>query len=212
MPNTLYLKLRYRGRLEPSPDNIVALIRETEDICRSHGWQYQIWDKDWAKPQGLTSTFTGSALKFEGHAPLKGISFRIGESETVWLTFQPDGVLQSLMTLADPTFTADATDIPWQRVKTGYDGAATHLAVCKLFRYLAGKYFEVFEVQDETGYWEHGDDDRVTKWLGDLALAQQQLDEELEALDADEALDPQQRRDRMYALLRGFGERFRPGG
>ncbi|MCF8243840.1 MAG: hypothetical protein K9J37_02010 [Saprospiraceae bacterium] len=211
MSNTLYIKLRYRGKLK-DPADVQVLIHETEDICRSNGWKYQVWNKDWAKPQSLTMEFTGSAVEFEGHAPLKGISFSIGESETVWLTFQPDGVLQSLMTLADPGFTATAADVPWQRVKTGYDGAVTHLAVCKLFRYLAGKYFEVFEVMDESGYWDHGDDDRLTAWMNDFSQAQHQLDEEMGAIDADKSLSPTEKRDMSFRLLKAFGERFRPGG
>jgi len=211
MSNTVYIKLRYRGRLK-DPAGVQQLIHETEDICRSHGWAYLVWDEDWSKPAGVTSAFTAEALEFEGHAPLKGISFSIGESETVWLTFQPDGELQSLFTLSDPTFTGDAVDMPWQRVKTGYDGATTHLAVCKLFRFLAAKYFEVFEVRDESGYWDHRDDARYTAWIEAFSQGQLHLEEELDAIEADETLSPKQKHDRMYQILHAFGEKFPPGG
>ena len=210
MPNTLYIKLRYRGRLK-DPAGVQHLIYETEDICRSHGWAHRVWDEAWSKPAGLTSAFTGEALEFEGHAPLKGISFNIGESETVWLTFQPDGVLQSLLTLTDPTYTGDAVDLPWQRVKTGYDGATTHLALCRLFRHLAGKYFGIFEVRDESGYWDHRDDARFTAWIEAFSQGHLQLEEEMDSIEADETLGPQQKHDTMYRILKAFGEKFQAG-
>jgi hypothetical protein len=209
--NTMYLKLRYRGRLN-DPADVQQLTHETEDICRSHGWPYHIWDEDWAKPQSLTMEFTGDALCFEGHAPLKGISFNIGESEAVWLCFQPDGILQSLLTLTDPTFTGDSEDFPWQRVKTCFDGATTHIALCKLFRYLSGRYFEAFEVLDESGYWDHGDDARFTVWIEALIQGHRQLEEEMNALKADETLSSEQHDEAVYRLIKELSERFRPGG
>jgi hypothetical protein len=121
-PSAMYIKLRYRARLA-QPAQVYELIPEVEDICRSHGWPYRVWDEDWRQPAKVSGEFADGALHFEGHAPLKGVTFQIGDSETVWLTFQADGVLQSLMTLTEPTFTADDADSPWQRVKTGGMGA-----------------------------------------------------------------------------------------
>jgi hypothetical protein len=207
MSDTIYIKLRYRGRLRDAA-TVQQLIHETEDICRTNSWPCHVWDEDWSKPASITQACTGEALEFMGHAPLKGLTFSIGASETVWLTFQPDGTLQSLLTLADPTFTADDVEFPWQRVKTGYDGAVTHLALCKLFRYLAGKYFEVFEVRDESGYWDHGDEARFTAWMGELIQSHQQLDDELAAVEADETLSPKQKKEAFYRLLNAFGEKF----
>jgi hypothetical protein len=86
MENSFTTKLRYRGRLRNSAE-VHALIHETEDICRTNGWKYHLWDKDWAKPASIQAEFTGHSLNFEGHAPLKGISFGVGQSESVWLTF-----------------------------------------------------------------------------------------------------------------------------
>lgn len=209
MENTFTIKLRYRGRLEPSPDNIVSLMREVEDICRTNGWKYHLWDKDWAKPASLRMEATESGLNFGGHAPLKGISFSVGQSETVWLTFTPDGVLHSLMTLAEPEFTGDDVDMPWERVKTCYDGPATHLAICKLFHYLADRYFEVFEVRDESGYWTHGDDARFEAWLGDITRNMRQFEEELAALEEDKSLSPKEYKERMYKLVNEFGDKLK---
>ncbi|MBK8565253.1 MAG: hypothetical protein IPN76_18400 [Saprospiraceae bacterium] len=210
MENTFTTKLRYRGRLR-TPAEVHALIHETEDICRTNGWKYHLWDKDWAKPASLHMEASDKGLNFKGHAPLKGINFSVGQSESVWLTFTPDGILHSLMTLAEPDFTGDDVDMPWERVKTCYDGPATHLALCKLFRYLADKYFDVFEVMDESGYWAHGDDARFTNWLEDIVRSFQQFQAELDALAEDDSLSPSEHRKRMRQLLDGYGDKFRVG-
>jgi hypothetical protein len=210
MENTFTIKLRYRGRLH-NPAEVHVLIHETEDICRTNGWSYDIWDEDWAQPASLRMESGEGSVNFEGHAPLKGISFSVGQSESVWLTFTPDGVLHSLMTLVNPDFTGDDVDMPWDRVKTGFDGAKTHLEICKLFRYLAGRYFEVFEVRDESGYWAHGDDARFTEWLSETSRSFQQFQEELAALSEDGSLSPSEHRKRMRSILDEFGEKFRTG-
>lgn len=208
MENSFTIKLHYRGRLQ-DPAIVPALIQEAEDICRTNGWQYHCWDEDWSQPSQLSTTISEGVLHFDGHAPLKGISFGVGQSETVWLTFTADGILHSLMTLVQPDFTGDDVDIPWERVKTGFDGAATHLAICKLFRYLAGKYFEVFEVRDESGYWSHGDDARFTDWLSETRRSFQQFMDELERLYADESLSPEAHREQMRRLADAFREKLR---
>lgn len=211
MSDPICIKLRYRGRLN-DPANVHRLTLETEDVCHTNGWNCRTWDEDWTKEGTLSQTFTSSAIQFDGHPPLKGISFSVGNSETVWLTFLPDGTLHSLMTLADPTFTADDENFPWQRVKTGFDGAKTHLALCKLFRYLAGRYFDVFEVMDESGYWQHDDDDRLTVWMDNLQREHRQFEDEMAAIEDDASLTPQQKREMFYRLINAFGEKFRVGG
>ncbi|MCC6726622.1 MAG: hypothetical protein IT258_19125 [Saprospiraceae bacterium] len=127
------------------------------------------------------------------------------------MTIQVDCALQSLFTPTDPGFTGDAVDMPWDRVKTGFDGTVTHLAICKLFRYLADKYFEVFEVRDESGYWSHGDDARFTAWIEDVGRSFQQFQEELDALAEDDNFSPAEHRKRMRQLLDGYGDKFRVG-
>ncbi len=127
----------------------------------------------------------------------------------MWLTFTPDGVLHSLMTLAEPEFTDDDIDLPWERVKTGFDGAKTHLEICKLFRYLAGRYFEVFEVTDESGYWAHGDDARFTEFITEAGRSFRQFEEELEALEEDDSLSLWEYTNRVKQLLDGYGDKFR---
>jgi len=110
-----YIKIRYRGRLK-HPNDVHKLTTETADICQSNGWTHKIWEEDWDIPQTVHLNAAAPGMSFEGHAPLKGISFSIGKSETIWLTFTPDGLLQSLMTLVQPDFFLNDEKFPWQRV------------------------------------------------------------------------------------------------
>ena len=197
----MYIKLRYRARLT-DPVQVEALSEEVEDICRSNGWKYHRWEEDWALPNTLRLGNTDGALHFEGHAPLRGVAFTPHpDCESVWLTFTPDGQLQSLFTLQDPTFTAEDAGYPWNRVKTGFDGAKTHLAICKLFRFLEKKYFADLQVMDESGY---------EKWMEEFSQDSRMLEEELAALRADTSLDPVKKKEIMFSLFRQFGQKMRP--
>lgn len=205
-----YIKLRYRGRLR-RPADAETLADEAEDICRSNGWKCYRWERDWSKPASVRLSMGDGAISVEGHAPLRGISFSPPDCETVWLTFTPDGVLHSLMSLSDPSWTSNTGGHPWQRVKTGFDGAHTHLLLCRLFIYLQEKYFAEFDCEDESGYWQHRDDARLEAFMHNLQADWAQLTEELAALDADGSISTEKRREIFHDLLRQFGERHRPG-
>lgn len=206
----MYLKLRYRARLA-NPAQIERLSDEVEDICRSNAWACRRWEEDWSKPNTIRFEMDETAIRAEGHAPLRGITFAPHpDSETVWLTFTPDGILQSLHTLQDPTFTGDDAGYPWNRVKTGFDGTKTHLAICHLFRFLEKRYFGDLQVLDESGYWEHGDPARFDTWMAQCSRDFKMLEEELDALEADETLDPEKRAEIAHQLFLQYGKNLRP--
>jgi hypothetical protein len=149
---TSNLHLRYRGRLQ-NPHHAELLRQEVEEICGIQGWPHQLWQENWAD----------HAAKQAG---LRGISFNtFPGAEMVWLTFYPDGVLQSLISRLNPTFMGHEADIPWQRMRIRLDRPDIHLSVCRLLRYLSGRYFEHFEVEDDSGYWQHRDEARFTQQL-----------------------------------------------
>lgn len=203
----MYTKIRYRGLLR-HPADVERLIGEVGDICESNSWQYNIWQEDWSKPNTLKMNFVDGAIHCEGHAPLKGVSFstRPGD-ETIWLTFTPDGMLNSLFTLNNPTFTANDKDYPWSRVKIRLDDPKTFAAVCNLFRFVADKYFADFQIMEETGYWEHGNLARLEKYLEQRTLREHQLEDELAAVQSDETLDPAKKEEIIWDLMRQFGKR-----
>ena len=208
----MLIKLRYRGQPH-SPDDVQALTQEIEDICRANDWPFNLWNEDWSLPATISLEGSEAGLRFWGHAPLRGISFKPGDhAEMVWMTFMPDGLLQSLFTLDDPTFTGESVDFPWQRAKVDLNQSETHLALCKLFRYVSGKYFARFEVRDESGYWQHGDEARFTTWAAVVARSYNQWQDEMAAIQADETLDPDQKYAMLKRLTQEHKENFRLAG
>ena len=164
----MYLKLRYRGQIQ-SPELVSKLTTETQDICDINGWKYHIWNEDWSLPADTQPALEEGALHFSGHAPLRGITFSPNtDTETIWLTFTSDGILHSLFTLSETLHTGTDTEYPWIRVKTGFDDTATHCAICHLFKYLSKQYFSTFDVLDESGYWEHGDQQQLSAFIASL--------------------------------------------
>lgn len=208
----MYTKIRYRAQLR-QPVQVYDLISEIEDICRSYFWTYHCWDEDWSEPNSLSMTFDGQALQTEGHAPLKGISLQTGpKEEAVWLTFTPDGLLNNLFTLDDPMHTANDPKFPWLRTKVRWDDPQNFAGICKLFRFVADKYCRVFEVMEETGYWRHGDQQRLTAFMLSVSEGHRQLEEEIAALQLDEQVLPEKKYEIIKQLLVEFGQRYRPGG
>lgn len=206
MSDSFYYKFRYRGKLE-NPKEIYNFISEVEDICKSNNWEYRVWDENWEEPSSLTLTPTAESLSFGGHAPLKGISFSVGESENIWLTFMPDGMLQSLFTLTNPTFFLDDPDFPWQRTKTGYDRPEIIIPMYKLLHYLEEKYFAVFEVTEESEYWEHKDDQRYIDWMNRVKRNELIRNQELALLEEDTSLTQEERTKRFYEIIKKYGRR-----
>jgi len=206
----MYLKLRYRARLADLA-LVDQMADEVADICDSNGWKYHRWDDDWRKPTDVQIGESEEGINFEGEAGLRGIHFSPGpQCETIWLTFSANGMLNSLFTLENPTFTAEDPDYPWNRVKTGFDGAKTHIEICNLFRFLEKKYFSDCQMLDESGYWQHGDKARCEKWMDEVTRAHDTLDEEIAALESDPSIDPKTRHKIFYGLIKQFGERYKP--
>lgn len=206
----MYIKLHYAARLH-QPEQADTLALEVEDICRSNGWPCQIWEKDWSKPASLSGGLDDGVIRVEGHAPLRGITFKPHpECETVWLTFTPDGTLHSLFSLMDPEWTVVGGARPWNRVKTGFDGTKTHVMLCNLFRFLHGKYFEELLISDASDFWEHRDEERFEAWMAKIQQEEASLEEEIQALESATDLSEEQRTEALYTLIRQFGERNRP--
>jgi hypothetical protein len=143
--------IHYRGRLRQAAD-VQPFTAELEDICRSSGWKFRLLD--FPDPEPGDEPFSG--ITFQPHA----------ECETVWMCFNQKGELYHPF-----TYRPDDGSLPWSFTKTQFAGAATHMAICELFHYLEGKWFEIFEVSDEADYWETGDEKMLRKKLDYLTDA-----------------------------------------
>lgn len=59
------------------------------------------------------------------------------------------------------------------------------MAICHLFKYLEKHWFEEFEVRDETGYWQTGDEAELRDTMGYMDEIMNALDVELSKLSAE---------------------------
>jgi hypothetical protein len=140
------LSIHYQGNIKDYA-LIGELTAETEDICASLNWPCQVFDteKSELEPGETAEKYT----PFD----VKGISFTPAESETVFLTFLPDGKLCSPLKLMYYDPATNDLMIEVVHTKTQYAGPDTHIAILKLLDYLSKKYFASFELNDEGGYW-----------------------------------------------------------
>ena len=87
---------------------------------------------------------------------VEGIILTPPGCETVFLTFNPDGQLVSLVNMACGL--QPATEIS---VKTQFAGIEVHRSLIHLFHRLKDEYFAGFEMMDEGFYWEKGDEETL---------------------------------------------------
>jgi hypothetical protein len=125
------LTIYYSGKLKQGA-SIDELTEEVKDICKVLDWQYHICDDDDA---------------------VKGIFFIAPECDPVFLTFNQERSLCSPISLQYKI--EPATQL---FTKTQYAGIDVHRSIITLFRHLNEKYFSDFEMMDESGYWETGDE------------------------------------------------------
>ncbi len=132
------LTICYRGTLR-NPNNIEVFLEDVADICMEIGWHYMPIHRSSVMPaQGMMITPAGS--------------------EPIWLTFLQNGNLYDpshfIYTTRPELEVVNEEMRKWIFTKTQYAGVFTHMAIIKFFRYLRMKYFEEFELQDESKYWE----------------------------------------------------------
>ena len=122
---------------------VEQLIEETADVCKSMQWTYHV-------------------IRESGDEGVNGIVISPENCEPVFLTFLPNRRMCSPINLKYKNSYApnglDPELIYTTSTKTQYAGPATHIALLKFLRYLKGKYFEIFEMDDEGYYWETNDE------------------------------------------------------
>ncbi|TXF87795.1 hypothetical protein FUA23_17195 [Neolewinella aurantiaca] len=156
------LTLHHSGRLT-SPEHVPELIHEVADICESAGWNYQIVDRVLhGVPEDYLRLIDEQATEFRA----QGISFQVHEkAESTMLCFGPDGRTLSPMALFRPDLTDWSDDMlaHYSFTKTQLAGAEGHIVLCRILKYLFGKYFSEVEVNDEGEYYHTGDRELLEK-------------------------------------------------
>lgn len=177
------VSIHYSGRFKKD-QSLIQFNTELADIAESMGWEsQQLEDDDFPEE--------GSPIE---HGKLYGILINIKQCETVAFTFLSDRKLAppmhfELLELGkkaeytvisiDKGITVEKTihdDFDFEKkpiisVKTQFASFEVHIQIIKLIRYLSEKYFDDFELIDETEYWEKGnEDDSRKKFEGLLHL------------------------------------------
>ena len=159
------ISIYYSGMLR-NPSLITAFIHEASDIANSHHW-------DW------------SELPIVPEIPIRGIIIQPADCDPVFLTFHRDGYLCNpilfsfLLEHAPQDISLDAKQ--YLVTKTQYAGAETHMQLIRFLRFLSEKYFNRFELTDDSQFWESGDENYCRKRFGEGERIQDLLDLALES-------------------------------
>jgi hypothetical protein len=152
------LSITYSGRLRRA-ELLQAIIEEVKDVAEVYGWKYQTYNSRFPNDRFEDDDRTS----FDN---IYGICFTPTECETVPLTFLSGG---RMVQPARVLFFAHDEDAERRAyiysisVKTQYAGVVVHQLIIRLFKYLSEKYLDDFRLQDESHYWETGDETLMRK-------------------------------------------------
>jgi len=159
------LSIHYSGRFNSKAD-LSDLITEVKDIAETLNWKYKIYQEEFPFIEKGDQSYDGQ---------LYGISFTPPECETVSICFLSNYRMSSLvhLTLYGHTENPSEKDFLYMlSAKTQFAGTAIHKIIINIFRHLyKKKYLLDFELIDEGGYWETGDEkllENKFKEYGDL--------------------------------------------
>lgn len=150
------LSIHYSGRIKAA-ESLPFLIEEVSDICKVYDWKFDIYETQ------FPNNTLENRLCFN---QIFGISFTPTNSETISLAFLSNGVMvcpARLLFFADSQDETERSYVFYNSVKTQYAGVEMHQLIIHIFKYLNDKYFDDFQLQDESGYWETGDEGLMRK-------------------------------------------------
>ncbi|WP_316766768.1 hypothetical protein [Pedobacter frigiditerrae] len=148
------LSIHYSGQIK-APELLPYLIEEVKDIAEIYKWKYHIYDAVFSK---------NSVEEIPSSKQVYGISFTPTNCETISLTFLRSGVMICPIRLflsLNPQDEQEQIFLNTISVKTQYAGVELHQFIIHLLKYLNDKYFSNFIVNDESEYWETGDEEKM---------------------------------------------------
>ena len=145
------LCIYYNGKIKDSA-SLPHLIEEVKDIAVINQWKYHVYE----------SSFPNETLDSEEHLEsIFGISFTPPNCEIVSLTFLSNGVMvcpSCVEFFGNSKNETEKNYIYHLWTKTQFAGMVVHATIINIFKYLNNKYLTDFKMQDESGYWETGDE------------------------------------------------------
>ena len=142
------LSIYYSGVLK-GINRLPELVAEVTDICHDLHWNCEI-------------------IEEEAPTQLRGLGFSAPGGEPIWLTFDPNGVLESpyfvfLEKSPGPSCSTSVTASLETVVQ--YAGPETQMRLVNLLHYISLKYFATFDLVDESEFWETGSEERCRDWF-----------------------------------------------
>lgn len=161
--------ISYGGRLTDR-SRIDEFTDELEDICKAMEWEHTVVRESWDEPITLRwDDETADRLASTGNSGLRGVSiWPHPKSETFDFTVNADGFLDSRLRILFGMPFSEQHDTPFLFAKTQFAGAAIHIQMIKLMKYLKKKYFHDLWVADEALYWDTGNEQVVADRIGFL--------------------------------------------
>jgi hypothetical protein len=145
------LSIHFSGRLRQA-EYLPAMIAEIVDVSNVYGWKFHIHESH------IPDNSFENRTTFEN---VYGISFTPTNCETISLAFLSNGTMVCPFRIPFFAHSENETErsyIYFISVKTQFAGVTVHLLLMRLFKYLENKYFEGFKLDDESYYWETGDE------------------------------------------------------
>lgn len=143
------LSIYYKGRFG-SKASLQEMIAEVKDTAEIYKWEYHIFETEF-NPAELQKKNTNQSIY--------GIIFSPPGSEPVQLTYLSNGRMSSPFIQEHIEGTDDDEKLRYNLfTKTQFAGFEVHRIIIDFLKYLNKKYFQEFELIDESQYWETGDE------------------------------------------------------
>ncbi len=178
--------IRYYGALK-DVKAIEDLQEEFLDIAITQEWPSEIVDGAYSslkreEPGTGAGKARGTAATLSPPLTLKGIKLVVDpQTDPLWFTFDSEGALTRLSYFAVDHYPARSANAaaPSRRyefvhqsqasIQTTLGGAELHMTVVRLLDYLKKTYVPDLKVQDDSGYWEHRDEDLLRRVISKKA-------------------------------------------
>lgn len=150
----------YSGTLK-TPESVHNLITEVSDIARSNNWKYQIIGDSWEDEVTFEMDLQNEEEpRFSGNSGLKGIVVQAHpELSGLSLLFDRDGACRTLTEMARDMHERNTG----AQISTQDAGINAHIRIIGLLQYVADKYLEDWELEDDSGFAVHGNRNQAVK-------------------------------------------------
>lgn len=175
--------IHYKGKLD-CVENIDSFCEEMEDIAKSMGWKYSVFD-----------------FNEKDREPLKGLI--IGphqKSEPLPFMVDKKGFLRNPFMLE---ISKGDDEYTWfNHIKTQFAPVEIHVAVIKLLKYIQQKYISNLDVYDEGDYWQTGDQTLLKRKINFLNSVMDQFEDVLNSVKFEENETAESVADKIEEILK----------